>query len=189
MKIRNGFVSNSSSSSFLVGFKDIPATEQEMVKMLFGSNNTLRYYENLYPADEIAAIVLRDLLFGSPLSEEEIKEELNSGYLGRGYGSDDWRYHRADAVEDKFHKQFPGKDVRDDPEWSKKWREALNEDWKEQDRLREEGADRFWQEHKQQFEGTQIYKFHYSDNESPMEAAMEHGGIFNALPCVRVSHH
>ena len=36
MKIRNGFVSNSSSSSFVVAFDKKPETVEELKKLLFG---------------------------------------------------------------------------------------------------------------------------------------------------------
>ena len=51
MKIRNGFVSNSSSSSFIVAFKKVPKSVAEMQKMLFGDEP---YYKNpyFYPEDK-----------------------------------------------------------------------------------------------------------------------------------------
>jgi len=38
MKIRNGFVSNSSSSSFIVAVETMPNTPQELMDMLFGKD-------------------------------------------------------------------------------------------------------------------------------------------------------
>jgi len=188
MKIRNGFVSNSSSSSFLVGFKTIPESEQEVTKLLFGSKKIFQYYDENYRTEDISEIIFRELKAGSPLSETEIQEELDSGYLGDEYCVD-WHHVRADSVEKEFHKKFPGQEIRKDPEWSKKWSIALDEDFKEQRQKQRELTIKFWEEHKGQFDGAQVYRFHYSDNEGAIEGAMEHGGIFDALPHVRVSHH
>lgn len=43
MKIRNGFVSNSSSSSFVVAFPEFPMNARHVKKMMFGEQNSLEY--------------------------------------------------------------------------------------------------------------------------------------------------
>ena len=59
MKIRDGFVSNSSSSSFIVAFDKTPETVAEMQNILFKNGG---YYHNPYKDDvwtteQIASIV------------------------------------------------------------------------------------------------------------------------------------
>lgn len=57
MKIRKGFVSNSSSSSFIVAFDRLPTTHEEMKIMLFG-NKTL--YQARWSTDQVSEIVWED---------------------------------------------------------------------------------------------------------------------------------
>jgi hypothetical protein len=65
MKIRNGFVSNSSSSSFVVAFDKIPRTMKTMVQLLFGPgaapDEFVCQYENSASKERVANEVLGDL--------------------------------------------------------------------------------------------------------------------------------
>jgi len=76
MKIRNGFVSNSSSSSFIVVFEEVPHNVDELQKMLFMDEDF--YYgpfNGTYEAKEIAQIVFNDMKDGIP-SIDEISENF-----------------------------------------------------------------------------------------------------------------
>ena len=57
MKIRRGFVSNSSSSSFIVAFDRLPTTHEEMKFMLFGDK---KLYEARWSTDQVSEIVWED---------------------------------------------------------------------------------------------------------------------------------
>ncbi len=57
MKIRNGFVSNSSSSSFVVAFPEKPKTEQELRDMMFPPATTEIQPYDFCEAIPVAAIV------------------------------------------------------------------------------------------------------------------------------------
>jgi hypothetical protein len=62
MKIRKGFVSNSSSSSFVVAFKYRPKNEQDVLDMMFdGKDGTLSKYDDSMTHKEIAKRVFRDI--------------------------------------------------------------------------------------------------------------------------------
>ena len=60
MKVRNGFVSNSSSSSFIVAFEAIPASKQILQKMLYSDKKRVEMYDYTLIKDRIVA----ELLYG-----------------------------------------------------------------------------------------------------------------------------
>jgi hypothetical protein len=80
MKVRRGFVSNSSSSSFIVAFDRIPQTVGEVQKALFGGSETYDYENwdgiDKYPAEQVAGQVWKDIQSQVPNDEDEIKDEL-----------------------------------------------------------------------------------------------------------------
>jgi len=87
MKTRNGFVSNSSSSSFVVAFPKRPKTLEEVKKFLFGDKNAegeVEYYDSKIPVDQVAEQVLRDI--------QDIKRSLSKKRIVKKFCSG-WRYH------------------------------------------------------------------------------------------------
>ena len=63
MKVRNGFVSNSSSSSFIVVLDKKPNDSKELKKVLFGNKETYKYEwdKKVYKTSDIAGKVFNDL--------------------------------------------------------------------------------------------------------------------------------
>jgi hypothetical protein len=163
MKIRSGFVSNSSSSSFIVAFPKEPTSAEEVEKILFPSGgNTYGhpYYKASYPTDKVAGTVWDDIQRQKPNNEEEIWGELH-GYLKGGpyldwekfklpNGGYDWK--AFDAEECRYRQKVMKKFVEENP-------------------------------------GATIYCFHYGDENGKYEGALEHGGLFDHLPHITVSHH
>ena len=165
MKTRHGFVSNSSSSSFLVLFKNVPGTVADMQKMLFGDKPYLESPYKFegdvkYPALDVATDVFNDMSRQKPMTEREIIETIGSGWF--------------DGYPDLDDFKLP------DP---------AGYDWTSHSRAGEIAAQKTWDKFVAAHgEGT-IYKFHYSDNDGCYGSTMEHGDLFVNLPHIRISHH
>ncbi len=162
MKIRSGFVSNSSSSSFIVAFNKVPRTLGETVDMLFNEKTAFggTYSSSpTYPVSEIAAIVLNDIQSSKPASNKKIVDTILSGWSEDIPDLDDFKIDNQKTDWDGYHKR------------ADKWAEAK--------------AKKFIEEN----EGCTFYIFSYSDNDSQMFCEMEHGNLFGRLPHLTISCH
>lgn len=97
MRIRLGFVSNSSSSSFVIGLDHAPESVEELQEMLFGDIPDFRhpYQDDVYSARYITQRVWNDLK--EPISIEQLRAELGQGSFE---GHPDISY-RADGTIDR----------------------------------------------------------------------------------------
>ena len=81
MKCRNGFVSNSSSSSFIVAFpKDIEMTEAAVKKYLFQEDEFLYNYDDRMATKKSEEIILEEMKKQKPNDIENIRDNCN-GWL------------------------------------------------------------------------------------------------------------
>lgn len=171
MKIRKGFVSNSSSSSFLVAFDKVPESVDELKTMLFDDEETYAnpWYDPEYdkvegwPAQKVAETVWEDLQEMKPLNEAEIVGEINGGHFPN-YPDPDWS---ARGETDEERRAF----------W-KQYRDEVHA-----------AAQKCYEDHRLKFDGYTVYVFEYSDNDSGYSSALEHGNLFRKLPHLRISHH
>jgi hypothetical protein len=171
VKFRIGFVSNSSSSSFIVAFSKKPSSLDDLQQALFGENE--RYYspwgdwalkvfeENSWPVEKIAGVVLNDLKDQKPMTKEEVIEAFKA------------RYYSDDLDEDPC--LF--KNEKGETDW-----EALRDAEAE---LGEKEALKFIEKNK----GKLFFDLTYSDNDGHMYSSMEHGDLFARLPHFKFSHH
>jgi hypothetical protein len=168
MKIRAGFVSNSSSSSFVVGFNFKPESDYELNYMLFGQDakdnwqnidfHGIRYYT-------IGNIVWQSLQHQKPMTLREIYEEVRWGrFPGHNDGRNPYDYKtEKEKYEEYYHKQ-----------------EIENK------RCARKFLRKFF---KSVPENMQFFTFTYSDNDGDIFSAMEHGGLFNRFPHIKINHH
>lgn len=164
MKIRNGFVSNSSSSSFVVCFKKVPKTADELRTMLFGKEHRYNspYEEKFWPTTEVAELVFSQMT--KPLKTKEIEEELSNGWL-------------------------PGMPSLRDFEKKEKDGKTWSYDWDGYNKAHKEFAHSCWERFSKKVGKGTFYVFSYSDNDGDFQSALEHGDLFKSLPHICISHH
>lgn len=160
MKIRAGFVSNSSSSSFVVAFKKEPKTVEDVKKALFEDYKEYFHpYDHIhYSAWQVAETVFEDIQEQKANSKKEISEAF-SGWL------------EGQPQYENFT------DTKGDIDWG--GYEKANK--KFQDKLMK----KFMEENLNSF----IYSFNYEDNNGAYFCALEHGDLFHRLPNIKISCH
>ena len=90
MKIRKGFVSNSSSSSFLVVWDKKPGSVEEVHQILFDGLDTHSYWDDHFDAKKLSEIIFNDT---QEATEKQILEEIRSSYYFEDWNNKNvWRY-------------------------------------------------------------------------------------------------
>lgn len=177
MKIRLGFVSNSSSSSFVVVFPRIPTSIQDTKELLFGN---LNWYDHPYPGysscdgyptEQIAETIFNDIQEQQPNSSILITKAFDACDLE----SMDPVSAPADSKYNWRNSPVGGPELEN-------WYEAREKRTKW---FRDRKIRSFLKEHKGKF----IYTFEYGDEDGPLGCALEHGKLFDNLEHERISKH
>lgn len=178
MKIRTGFVSNSSSSSFIVALPHKPKDVEALKTMLFGKQEW--HYAGYYCEEQDASTqVIAENVFKKiekKATKKAILESISQGWFSSymdflpGYTScyDDLEYNSLD---------------RKDKDYEKK-RDAIYKKHEiENDKRAKDIAESFRESNKDKF----ITVMSFSDNDG--EAVEEHSGIFSRVESIRTSYH
>ena len=167
MKIRNGFVSNSSSSSFIIAFKEKPKSAEELKEILYSEKDTL-YWDDDYnmPTELAAKIIFNDL--DQSVSEEEMLEELDSGSPIN-----------VEEQEPHFHYFSYGEETEDTRE------QRLNKYFEERKQFNNAVLKSFTEK----TAGMLYFIVEYSDNEGPDGVTLEHSHTFEKIPHICINKH
>lgn len=167
MKIRQGFVSNSSSSSFIVAFpNDMELTDENVRKYLFGDRTNLYAYDYRTDVSDAVNDIMGQLKDQTPNDIEKLREACD-GWIDGAPNYDD------------FVIREPGK---------KKW--DCDVDWDSYNKAHEEFRNKFFDIFMNRVgQDVHVYAFEFSDNEGHHGCVMEHGDTFVRVPYERISRH
>ena len=169
MKIRKGFVSNSSSSSFIVAFDREELTPEYLKEVLYYNAEKVPYVHNwgeeriIFDTNQLCKEICEELEPGTP---EKILE------LTRGCSSYD---------DSRFPEFPPYNNILTDDERRKQWDEY--------DKKCNAVAEEIAAEITKQYEGKHVFVVSFSDNDGSMGSQLEHGDTFDAVEYKRISNH
>lgn len=109
MKIRLGFVSNSSSSSFVVAFPRVPESAEDVQEMVFEDDCCLYYNGNRLSAKNASQIIFDEMT--APATQEKLIDALGGDYYEDGVSWEDAEkedLRRTNETIENFRKKHKG---------------------------------------------------------------------------------
>lgn len=162
MKVRTHFVSNSSSSSFILAFRNVPQTQEELKTLLFAEEEMLVYYEFSLTTKSASKIIFSTL--GDPVKEEDILRELNQGELSTAKFPNPPQYpYSGQENYQKIYEEYL--------QQKNKYLQNIAEDFLKRTKYHT------------------YYIVEYCDNFGPYFVTLEHAETFKRIPHIRVNKH
>lgn len=171
MKYRQSFISNSSSSSFIIAIKDFPNSEKKFKEMLlkeFGADNSVPYKADndiIITWDQISKDFFQSLRKGKNPGMRKLVQEIESAYL---YDIEDRHWYGRDRNESE--EDYRRNQTIQNINILKKKKTFLKN---------------FLDQHK----GDTFFIISYADEDGSFGSAMEHEIVPGSFPNIHCSHH
>ena len=199
MKVRNGFVSNSSSSSFILKFDKIPETKEELRIMLYGENPpifTAHWDDDAISTEQVASIIFNDIESAHIMDIDDVISQIRSEvYFSEYSGSEGRDFVVGSEYIDEFDKIYDAI-VQKDKTFSKmRWVEKNSDiSWedhhKEMDEMAKPLLDIIEKIIRDKYtKGEMFIETEYSDNDGQVFSYIEHSDVLNPIMVQRFSHH
>ena len=123
-------ITNSSSTTFIVGFEKLPLSVEETFDLLFpDGKKVIAIYGEVIPSLDAANAVFNDIAETKEIvkTKEELIEKLRCGGVFPGYPEYSYseRYAEIDEIGEKFRKKYGEKAMpRDHEDWHKELQAA-----------------------------------------------------------------
>lgn len=193
MKTRNGFVSNSSSSSFIVILPHEPKSREELHKMLFTDyQEAIEIYDRTASTDAMSKEIWNDMSSEESIPTKEQFDLLfkNLYYCHAMEMDDDYLGCRDELSDDVFvDKELYYKYLDLCRKRDELWQAYNLPEYKEieevENKIFEADYEAFMNKYKDNF----VRILEYSDNEGELGVVMEHGDIFRNVKSIKISNH
>lgn len=171
MKRRHGFVSNSSSSSFIIALARKPETVEELHSWMFPNGpESIQPYDTAISSQQAAEAAFRDIVEATPMTSEERVKNLDYGTV---MAKDGWD-----------HPEFPKS-----PEFHRfKTPETKREALKAYNAAHKAAAKKVASSMEKENPDKLFFRLEYEDHD-PFNCVMEHGDVFRNLTHIRISLH